>query len=349
MREHILKEIRRLADAANGKAPGKLAFARLTGISEGQWSGILWSRWSDALKEAGCATNTLQARFETRDMLMQVIAACRHYGHVPTIAEMKLYRRQNPKFPSKGAIAGHFQNRAVLLTELHRLAEQEDGLRDIVHMVATSRPGRIELARQAHRDDPEKIVEGHVYLLKSGQYYKIGRSDKIERRIKEVRVALPEAVTLLHAIKTDDPSGIEAYWHRRFADKRANGEWFRLSERDLSALKNVVISNLEGLLNVIGIADRPGQARRPGAGRAPRRCGPAPGRSGRVRQSSTRRAPPGRSFPQLSRRNHGAAGRAGWAIRHPPRTGSRGHRRTRFARLSACQNSSRLSRNCLCA
>ena len=78
---------------------------------------------------------------------------------------------------------------------------------------------------------------GFVYLMQSGRFFKIGRSNAAGRRVYELGLRLPEPVRSIHVIPTDDPQGIEAYWHKRFAPKRRNGEWFALDSRDVAAFK----------------------------------------------------------------------------------------------------------------
>ena len=80
---------------------------------------------------------------------------------------------------------------------------------------------------------------GYVYLIKHGsrREYKIGKTFNPIRREGEISLQLPEKIEPIHYIKTDDPSGIEKYWHNRLADKRKEGEWFALTSVDVMAFK----------------------------------------------------------------------------------------------------------------
>jgi hypothetical protein len=80
-------------------------------------------------------------------------------------------------------------------------------------------------------------VVGYVYLAKHGRDYKIGRSNDVTRRRREISLLLPNELEHVHVIETDDPEGIEAYWHRRFEKRRSRGEWFRLTPDDLAAFR----------------------------------------------------------------------------------------------------------------
>lgn len=73
-----------------------------------------------------------------------------------------------------------------------------------------------------------------VYLLKAGPYYKIGKAKDLDQRVKQIKLQLPYPVETLHSIETDDSIGIENYWHKRFACKRVNGEWFLLTDDDVA-------------------------------------------------------------------------------------------------------------------
>ena len=80
---------------------------------------------------------------------------------------------------------------------------------------------------------------GYVYLVKHGSRaeYKIGKTLNPLRREGEMRLQLPERLQPVHYIETDDPAGVEAYWHGRFAAKRKEGEWFALDREDVAAFK----------------------------------------------------------------------------------------------------------------
>jgi hypothetical protein len=157
--------------------------------------------------------------------------AFRHYRKVPTSAELRLYRNIDPTFPARSTLDNHFPTKAELIARLREWLNTAEGYDDVAALLPAAEAAP---QRRAIRTTSK---DGYVYLLRSGAHYKIGKSDEIERRIKEIRVGLPEAATLEHTILADDPSGFEAYWHKRFADRRLNGEWFKLSPTDVLAFK----------------------------------------------------------------------------------------------------------------
>lgn len=230
MRDQIISEIKRLT-AENGQVPGQTLFARVTGIAHHVWRGKLWARWGDALTEAGYQPNEWTGRLDSDEVLNGIVAAVRHFGRLPARDEMLIHRKMVPTIPSDQAIKRHFGRRAELIAALAKRAAEDVAYADIAPMLPAVSPAPTAAKATV------KPVEGYVYLLKSGEFYKIGRSDELERRVKEIRVALPQQATLVHSIRTDDPPGIEAYWHRRFAESRANGEWFKLTAADAAAFR----------------------------------------------------------------------------------------------------------------
>lgn len=232
MRERILDEIKRLAQENGGKAPGKNMFQRETGIAESDWYGKLWLRWNDAVADAGLTPNEKQQRLSSDLVLDKYAEVCRHYGKPPTSAELRFYARETPGFISHNTFNTHFGSKQGVIAALRDRAI-ERGEDDLVSILPSIKKSPL----LSEGSDRSKVNEGWVYLLGSGDYFKIGRSDEVEKRVKQISIALPESVDLVHAIKTDDPPGIEAYWHRRFADQRANGEWFKLSPANVRAFK----------------------------------------------------------------------------------------------------------------
>lgn len=231
MQDEIIAEIRRVAAAMGGKAPGRRTFERETGITESTWRGVYWARWGDALVAAGLSANEKQGKLDDDFVLRKLAEAFRQFSRTPTLIELRMYRQQDAEFPAHNTLAKHFPAKEDMVQALREWLHDRPDFDDVAAMlpVAASTP--------APARSTAKIAEGHVYLIKSGDFYKIGRSDELERRVREIRIALPDVATLVHSIRTDDPPGIETYWHRRFATQRANGEWFKLTTADVAAFR----------------------------------------------------------------------------------------------------------------
>lgn len=98
---HILAEIRRTAAANSGVPLGWRRFEQATGIRYYDWNGRFWSKWGDAVREAGFEPQRLSEAYDDEHLLECLASLTRRLGRVPTVADLRLATRSDPEFPSE--------------------------------------------------------------------------------------------------------------------------------------------------------------------------------------------------------------------------------------------------------
>ncbi len=232
-KDFIISEIQRTTSDNNGVPLGKSRFERDTGIRISDWYGKYWARWGDALCEAGFEPNQLNTALDEDYVIGKLIEVIKTSNKFPTMAELRLYRRSTEDFPSHQVFT-RIGKKSELAQKVIDACGTNQAYADVVSICE---PIAAKINNDQSNDDTQTGLIGYVYLIKSGRYYKIGKTNSLGRREYELSIQLPEKTELVHSIETDDPSGIEAYWHRRFKDKHKNGEWFELTREDIRAFQ----------------------------------------------------------------------------------------------------------------
>jgi hypothetical protein len=235
-KEHILEEIRRTAETNGSVALGWRRFEKETGIRYYDWYGQYWTRWNDAVREAGVRPNRMSETYGDEFLLEKLVLLTRRLGSVPNRGHLLLAAKSDTTFPSEKVfrrlgLKPQLVQRVIAYCETHSGNDDVAGLWGQV--VIPEWPQDTQVTETA----PPAV--GYVYLLKHGSRteYKIGMTCNPIRREGEIGIQLPEKVQPVHYIETDDPAGIENYWHKRFAGKRKEGEWFSLTAEDVRAFK----------------------------------------------------------------------------------------------------------------
>ena len=234
-KQQILDAIRQLAHANGEKPPGERLFATQTGTAKYEWYPNFWLRWSDALVEAGYTANQFTKAIDNDLVIQRYVGLMRELNHVPIEAEMIRKHNIDKSFPTV-KVFRRFGGKQELLEKVLRYCRDHDGHQDVVELCTKQNAISIQ-GLDTREERTPKIVTGFVYLMRSGRHHKIGRSTSVDGRARQLAIIIPVPPTTIHSIETDDPTGVEAYWHRRFADKRGEGEWFDLSPDDIKAFK----------------------------------------------------------------------------------------------------------------
>jgi len=219
-KDTIIKEIQRTAEANGGVPLGRERFLKETGIKDSAWSGKFWTKWSDAILEAGLLPNQMQTAFPDEVLLASYAALAIEIGRIPTSVELKMKARNDASFPSHNTFA-RFGSKRQLLSKLLMFCKKSEGFGDLVALLE-----EMPESEPVPQTDSSSVSseDGYVYLLSFGEEYKIGSSNNVERRFREIKTQMPYEGKIIHTITTGDPAGIEAYWHQYFKEKRLKGE-----------------------------------------------------------------------------------------------------------------------------
>jgi len=191
-KSYILNEIKRTAEANGGQPLGRIRFEKETGIKETHWYGVYWARWGEAVKEAGFVPNEMQGAFDKDNVIRKYADLAKRIGRLPTDADLRLASRNDTEFPTNKTFTSRLGKKAQLVFSVEEYCKSHPEYEDVAEMCRSyvspkkdDRDGAVEL----------ELEFGFVYLMKSGRFYKIGRSNSSGRRGYELAIQLPERAT----------------------------------------------------------------------------------------------------------------------------------------------------------
>ena len=230
----ILSEIKRTAADNGGEVLGVDRFVKETKITPYTWQKY-WDTWSDAVKEAGFEPNIFGRSHSPEVLMDKLIELIRELGQFPMQRQFYRKTQKDPSFPYEKSFR-KLGNKEQRIANVLAFCQNRPGLEDVVKICLPLAAGNKQKVEEMEQQSTRSA--GYVYLWRSHRRYKIGKSFDLERRKGELAAQSPYELKRVHEIKTDDPSGVEAYWHRRFASKATErNEWFELSSEDVKAFK----------------------------------------------------------------------------------------------------------------
>lgn len=238
-RDHILAQVRRLAELNGGEPVGERTFRADTRLSRRRLQSAGFPNYGAAVEAAGFARKTLQQAFPDDQLFQPLARLTREKGHFPTTNERQVERYRDSTFPGYDAYARRAKLEP-LEQALLRWCRKRESFQDVVAILEATLKGGGRPRPSARRN--RRVVNGYVYLMRygnQGRDYKIGSTENVARRESQLDMMSPTDVRRVHVIETDDPRGIEKYWLERFADRRIKTkEVFRLTPEDVAAFKS---------------------------------------------------------------------------------------------------------------
>ena len=94
----------------------------------------------------------------------------------------------------------------------------------------------------AKKTNEAKYPDSSIYVIRicDSNFYKIGVSQNIARRHRDIESAMPFNIEVLKVEKAKNAYELEEGLHNYFSDKFVKSEWFNLSDKDYMNCLNII-------------------------------------------------------------------------------------------------------------
>ena len=100
-KDYIVREIIRTTKENSNEPLGRDRFFSATGIKQTDWYGKYWTKWSDALREAGYEPNKFNEAYEEEFLLEKLVSFIKEINRFPVAGDLMLKTRTDESFPSR--------------------------------------------------------------------------------------------------------------------------------------------------------------------------------------------------------------------------------------------------------
>lgn len=237
-KEEIIEKIQKWANENNGRTPSEKIIKEELEIPRWTWTNY-WTKATDMQRSAELNPQVFdKTKYTKDDLCNKFIEFLREKGHWPSRAELDFKHKQDITFPASGTFytkLGQINN-GELVESISMYIKNKSGYNDILSICNSLLSG-LEEKEKSVKSVITNEKHGFVYMFKTGRYYKVGCSEDTARRYRELSSQFPDELKHKHKIETDDPLGVESYWHKRFKSKHIKGEIFNLDAADVKAFK----------------------------------------------------------------------------------------------------------------
>jgi hypothetical protein len=164
--------VRAIVDAGEqgGLRPGSPGpslerFEAATGIKDAHWKNVYWTRWSDALVEAGYKPNPWGApRKSDEQLLIKLAALTRDLGKIPTANEVRFAYNNKTDFPASTTFTRKFGRHRNVLSRLRAWVAGKGDWADVAEILGTADDSEHSGTRDSPPAEPVEVSLSDSFL-----------------------------------------------------------------------------------------------------------------------------------------------------------------------------------------